>query len=547
MTLVASLPPNQRLTSSVSGAVDVRRARGKVEPRLWTPPLRELTPETSYGFDVIEFARDTLRHPLDPWQEWAVIHGGELLPDGRPRFRIVLLLVSRQNGKTEIPVVLSAYWQFIEAWPMILGTSTKLDYAKESWQKSVKLIERTRKRGDAEAETIRKLMPAGRWTRDANGEQESWVLVDPSEPDGDVSRYKIAASNAEGGRSLTINRLVLDELRQHQTYAAYNAAEPAASPWDAQIWAMSNAGDANSVVLNDLRADALEFIRTGEGDYRLGLLEWSAPDDADPTDIEALAQANPNLGVPPHGRIDPEALLAKARRAVARGGEALTGFKIEYMCRNVPKLDPAVDPGAWRDCLDPGDLTRARSRVALCLDVAPDERHATLAAAAVLPDDRVRGEVVAAWEGARCLDDLRRDLPEHLAVIRPQALGWLPNGPAAALAADMKKRRGWPPAGMTVAEIRGEVTAVCMGFAEQVKAKRFAHSDDPLLNAHVGGAERLRRESGTWLFSRKGEGHCDGAYAMAGAVHLARTLPPPPPRPGIIVGRIGASDGRIDR
>jgi hypothetical protein len=34
--------------------------KGRVEPRIFTPPLRELTPETSYGFAVIEFARDVL-------------------------------------------------------------------------------------------------------------------------------------------------------------------------------------------------------------------------------------------------------------------------------------------------------------------------------------------------------------------------------------------------------------------------------------------------------------------------------------------------------
>ncbi|MBB4682954.1 hypothetical protein [Amycolatopsis jiangsuensis] len=58
--------------------------------------IKVLAGETSYGFDVEEFARDTLRRPLDPWQRWAAIHGGELLPDGRPRFRI-LLLIARQN------------------------------------------------------------------------------------------------------------------------------------------------------------------------------------------------------------------------------------------------------------------------------------------------------------------------------------------------------------------------------------------------------------------------------------------------------------------
>src|SRR5882724_11041178 len=98
---------------------------GKAEPRLCTPSLRELTRETSYGFEVIDFARE-IGHPLLPWQKTAVVRGGELLPDGRPRFRIVVLLVSRQNGKTELPVVLSAFWQFRQKVPLILGTSTQL-------------------------------------------------------------------------------------------------------------------------------------------------------------------------------------------------------------------------------------------------------------------------------------------------------------------------------------------------------------------------------------------------------------------------------------
>jgi phage terminase large subunit-like protein len=451
------------------------------------------------------------------------IHGGELLPDGRPRFRVVLVLVSRQNGKTEVPVVLSAYWMFVEAVPMILGTSTQLMYAKESWKKVTKLVERT--------EELDALRPTPRWTRETNGETECWTTED--------SRYKIAASNAEGGRSLTVNRLILDELRQHHSYDAWGAAEPATSAvWDAQIWALSNAGDDNSVVLNELRDDALKFIETGEGDPRLGLFEWSSPEDADPEEIGALAQANPNLGTPATGgRIDPEALLAKARKAVRAGGAALSTFKTEYMCIRVKKLDPAIDPGAWRRCLDVGDLSGARSRVACVVDVAPDQMHATLAAAAVLADGRVRVEAVAAWEGRGCTDKLRQELPGLLARVKPQAFGWLPAGPAAALAADLGTRTGrigWPPKGVTVSEIRGELTAVCMGLDEQVTAGRLAHSDDPLLNAHIGGAERLKRGDG-WVFSRKGDGHVDGAYAAAGAVHLARTLPAPIGKPRLVV------------
>ncbi len=503
--------------SSTSSEPDAPSVLGSTVPRLWTPPLRELTPETSYGFDVIEFADEVLAHPLDPWQEWLVIHAGELLPDGRPRFRKILVLVARQNGKTTTPVVLSLYWQFVVVVGMILGTSTKLDYAKESWTKAVKLAERS--------PALTALRPA-RWKREANGEQESWT--------SEGARYKIAASNAEGGRSLTIDRLVLDELRQHHNYEAWDASVPAGNAVrDFQAWALSNAGDDRSVVLNDLRSSALEYIETGEGDHRLGLFEWSAEDDADPLDIEALAQANPNLG----RRIDPEALLADAARAVQKGGEALTGFKTENMCIRVKLLNPAIDAGAWRRCAEEGDLSAVRGRVALCLDVAPDQQHATLAAAAVLDDGRARIEVVKAWDGAGCTDKLRRDLPRLIARVKPRALGWFPSGPAAGLAADLAERKGrtpWPPAGVTVEAIKGDTAAACMGFVEQVVAERVVHADDPLLNAHVGLAEKLR-QGDRYVFSRRGEGHCDAAYAAAGAVHLARTLPAPVGKPRLIV------------
>ncbi len=494
---------------------------GSVTPRLWTPPLRELTPDTSYGFDAVTFARNDLGRPLDPWQEWLVIHAGELLPDGRPRFRIVLVLVARQNGKTELLVILTLFWQFIDAIPLILGTSTKLDYAKESWTKARRLAEKAARWNPSIADLIAK----PRWTRDTNGEQESWTTED--------SRYKIAASNAEGGRSLTIGRLILDELRQHHSYDAYDAAEPATSAvWDAQIWALSNAGDDNSVVLNDLRADALAFIETGEGDQRLGLFEWSAPENADPTDVDALAMANPNLG----RRNDADALIAKAHRAKRAGGQALTGFKTENMCIRVRITDPAIDPTAWSNCSHPGTLDNVRDRVALCVDVAPDELHATVYAAAQITPDLTRIDFVAAFSGARCVDKLRRALPDLLEQVRPRLLGWYPNGPAASLAATLRARGRIR---VETEEIKSELAAVCMGFAEQIGAERVAHSDDPLLNTQIGGAEKLKRGD-TWVFSRRGEGHVDAVYAAAGAVHLARTLPPPPPRPKVIIGRRAA-------
>lgn len=503
---------------------------GQTEPRIFTPPLRPLTPLTSYGFDVIEFARDVLHQPLDPWEEWAVIHGGELLEDGRPRFRKLLIIVARQNGKTFLLVVLTLYWIFVERVALVLGTSTKLDYAAESWKKACRLA---RKIPELSAE-----IPAKGGIRKANGEQELWRADEEEEALDEGSRYKIAASNAEGGRSLTIDRLVLDELRQHMDYSAYDASVPATNAVaDAQVWAITNMGSVRSVVLNDMQEAAMAFIDEGEGDPRLGLFEWSCLPDASPLDLDALAMANPNLG----RRIDADTLLGDAKTAMQKGGEKLTGFKTEMMCIRVPLLNPAIDPAGWAECLDVGDLADVRSRVALCVDISLDSQHATLVAAATLPDGRVRVEVVAAWSGPDTTKLLRSELAGEVAKVRPQVIGWFPNGPAAALAADLADRglggrAAWPPWGVKVEEIRTELPAVCMGLGEQVLSGQVAHSGDPLLDTHVQAAEKLPRGD-AWVFTRKGESHVDAAYALAGALHLARTLPPPPAKPLLIAGR----------
>jgi hypothetical protein len=471
---------------------------GYTQPRLWTPPLvDELTPDTSYGFDVIEFA-------------------GELLPDGRPRFRIVLVLVARQNGKTHVLVVLSLFWLYVECVEMVLGTSTKLEYAGESWRKACRLALSTPE--------LRAEIPRKRGIRKTNGEQTLW-RADPLEQIADLgSRYKIAAANEDAGRSLTISRLILDELRQHHDRSAWDAAVPATSAvWDAQTYALSNAGSEKSVVLIEEREAAKHYIETGEGDPRVGLFEYSAPPGSSPTDLEALRQANPNLA----RRKDAPTLLAEGAAAQRAGGKKLAGYLTEHMCLYVPQMDPAINLVKWETpaplgCYELGDLSAVRDRVAAVLDLSLDGEHATLYAAAVLPDGRVRVDPVKAWAGPECTKDLRAELPGELRRVKPRVFGWFPDGPAAAIMADIKNL----PKTVTVEAIKAETPAVCMGFAELVNVAQVAQAGDPLLNAQVKLTERLWFGD-RWKYVRHGAGHCDATYAAAGAAHLARTLPPP--------------------
>lgn len=487
----------------------VSEVRGYKAPRLFTPPLRELTEETSYGFSVISFAKHILDMPLDPWQEEAVIRLGELLPDGTPRFRTVLILVARQNGKTHLVKVLTLWWMFWAKVGTVLGLANKRNYAKDIWQEVCEIAQANG--------TLSQMLPEKAIFSGMG--QESLVTVKGC-------KYIFSAANRNAGRSKTINRLIIDEIREHRNRDAWNASIYAGNAVpDFQAVCISNQGDDTGIVLDELRSQALGYIETGEGDPRLGLLEWSSPDGSDPEDLEALAMSNPNLGY----RIQPDALLGAAKRAKAAGGREMGDFRTEVMCMRVRLLDPAVDPDRWIDCGtgDPLDLADHRDKTVLCLDVSLSGDHAMLVACAVV-DGVAHLEVAETWSGYGCTQLVREQLPDIVARIQPRQVGWYPTGPAGAITADLaaSKARGWPPRGTELVEVRGELVAVCMGFAEQVRTLALRHPRDPVLDAHVASSQKLYRGD-AYCFRRMGVDPCNGAYSAAGALHLARMLPAP--------------------
>lgn len=552
MTVTAEVPTSgssDERPSTHSSPTTTDVPLGSTEPRLYTPPLIEgppgpcgcgcaLTAETTLGFAVVRFADELLCMPLDLWEQFAVIHGLELLPDGRPRFRKLLIIVARQNGKTFLLMVLALYWLFVARVALVLGTSTNLDYARESWAAAVEVAEGV--------EELAELLPKNA-VRNANGEQ-TLTVHHGQRARGRArairkSRYKIAASTPKGGRSLTVHRLILDELREHHTWKAWNAAYNAMNAVPGgQAWAITNQGDAKAVVLASLRGEAIdpetdELRPLAERDPRTGVFEWSAPRGSRADDPDALACANPNMNR--HEDRGPflEDLVSDARRAMRNGGDELADFLTEILCMRVPSLDPAVDVEQWRrpvadgGCLLPGSLDALRSRLAWVFDVSLDGQHATLYAAAVLDDGQVRVDPVAAWNS---IAELRRGLPALVKRNRPRAVGWFQTGPAAAVGAALATQPGWPPPGVTFAALGADSPAVCMGFAELVDAGDVVQSGDPLADAQIEGAER-KWTGDRWVFTRRGAGHVDAVYAVAGAVHLARTLPVPRGKPRLIV------------
>jgi phage terminase large subunit-like protein len=522
-----------------------REVLGSITPRLYTPPLVpkrrrrgpcgcgcNLTPATSYGFEVARWAEEELGRPLWPWQRWLVIHAGELNPDGTPRFRRVIVTVGRQSGKTEVVLVLTLYWLFVERRASVLGTSTLTKYAKKPWFKAFDVACFTPKLRERMPEN-----PRRKAIRKAAGEEEWWTA--------EGCHYAIAASNSEGGRSMTNDRVIADELAKQYNYDAYGAAYFSMDAVEnAQYFGLTTP-DAKGVVYNDLRDSALAFIDTGEGDPTLGLFEWSAPDRSAPTDPRALACANPTINRPGGKRLARvlNEAAAAAAAATTGSGELLRTFQTEVMCMQVADIDLAIDPERWEAAgAEPGPIVD-RTGVVLVFDVALSLQHATLYAAAPQPDGTVRIEAVEAWQGPGCVDRAAGELPALVKRVKPKAFGWLPSGPAAAVGsrlADRNRpgRKVWPPPGVKVEEIRGELTQVCMGLAALVDAGRIRHSADPLLDAQVAAAVKSPRGDG-WVFTRKGEGDTDAVYAAAGAAHLAQTAGPGVGRIRILLPTVG--------
>ena len=354
---------------------------GKTEPRIYTPPLRELTPETSIGFAACEYARTILKKNLYPWQEWALIHlleiTGDLGTEWRFRFRTSVLLVSRQCGKTVLSEVIASFFLNVLRVDAIFGTSLSLDKAEEVWEAVIN-----------DQESIPALAGDLERVSRTNGNKKL-VLTG-------LRQYKVGAPTRRAGRGDSNDLVMLDEIREQRDWETWAAAAAStnAKP-NGMIVCFSNAGDPDSVVLRQLRSLAISKIEGKKpedfgGDVdgsSLGLFEWSAPEGADTDDMEALAQANPALG---YGYLTERALLSN------RETFPESKFRSECMCQQVESLLPQPFPeGAWAGGVDEASCIASESTIYYGIDMSQDRKWTSIAVCGLREDGNYHIEVVA--------------------------------------------------------------------------------------------------------------------------------------------------------
>ncbi|WP_143588474.1 terminase [Tersicoccus sp. Bi-70] len=409
---------------------------GCAEPRLSTPPLRPLTPETSMGFSVIEFATNILRVTLMPWQRALLIRMLELRPDGGLRFATVVVLVARQNGKSTLSQVLALWFMLVAGWPLVLGTAQDLETAEEVWEGAVSLLEDSDDEDDDDdslADLISRVVKV-------NG-KKSLILTNGT-------RYKVKAANRRAGRGFSGNLVLLDELREHQNWLAWGAiTKTTQAQVFSLILALSNAGDLTSVVLRYLRKMAHKAIGDPDGICKddddlgptqldleddgdegdsaddwaqdgesLAVFEWSAAPGLSKWDRDGWAQGNPALGyrikerkIASDCRIDPEWV-----------------FRTEVLCQwSDGVVDGPFPPGSWEKGVNEttegpddklvlkNDADRIVGDVWACVDTAHDREQTYIAFAGRRADGAAQVEVVAGrygqdWVKAWLMDDKRR-------------------------------------------------------------------------------------------------------------------------------------------
>lgn len=503
---------------------------GVEEPRIYTPPLRDLTdPDSTLGYSVIAFAHEVLEMELLPWQRWLLIHLLELRQDGTLRFRNVVLLVARQNGKSTISQVIALWFMYVYGAAMVIGTAQDLDVAEEIWQGAVDLVEETPELDSLKESVVR-----------VNGKK---ALVLKS-----GERYKVKAANRRAGRGLSGDVILLDELREHQSWDAWGAITKTTMARSmALVLALSNAGDATSIVLRYLRTMAHVAIGDPDGinadnlieefrpdsdddnlvieddDDTLAIFEWSAPPGCSIHDRDGWAQANPSLGytitertIASAARTDPEWI-----------------FRTEVLCQwSEGTLEGPFPPGSWEASADEDSRRAPDAPIALCVDVSWDRSTTHVGLASVRPDGLLHVEVIASRAGTDWL------LPWLQAAERAEEVRTAPVAIQAKGAPVSSLLGPLSDAGINVVEWGGSQLGASTGaFYDRVRIAvgegqadaGLRHRNQPLLNLAAATAA-TRPVGDAWVWDRKKSAtDASPLICITGAVWCLMSAMPAPP------------------
>jgi len=452
------------------------------------------------------FARDTLGVELMPWQQFVLDRACRTGPGGRWASRTVLTVVARQNGKSLVTAVriLAGMWLWGER--LAIAAAQSRDVSIESWKLTIDLAE------DAGLPIAAVLRTTGR---------EELQL---EHPDGHLARYKVVSSTPGGGRGLSADLVVMDELREAKDWASYAALDKTRRARVlSQLWAISTEGDHTSVVLENLQATgrAAAAARTAGP---LAYFEWSTSPDRARSDRRGWAESNPALG----HTLDVATLEAELATDPAEV------FETEVLCRRVLSMVSWLPAGGWDACADATATVpdSAVGTVCFAVDAGPELRQVSLTASWPRPDGRLQVEAIETFTGPASTTAAESRLDELVARWQAARLAVPRGSPVEALAARVAARASrpagadlsWSSADLLDVVSRPDLERATRSFYEGVVARRIIHPPDPRLADQL--AQARPGEPGTMALRRRNPSvDIEAAVAAVAAVWTADHAP----------------------
>lgn len=463
-----------------------------------TPRFRSVPAcSASRGLEIVDFA-GSYGMELDEWQSDALdafsgVDGDRWVSPAN------VMVIARQNGKSEILVARALFGMFVLRKRMILYSSHQWASSNEVFLRMKAIIEQNPELDSQvakvrlsaaqlgfELETGERILFLTRSRAAARGFSGDELYFDEchflSEPAHAALRPTLGGRSAEG----TI-----------QTFYAASAVDQSRHPDGLVLTRLRQRGIAGE--------EGIAFVEYSAGivdDEGAEILPALVP-AAVCVDPEVLMRANP--GCP--GRISMEFLLDEARTLDP------ASFATEHLCQgDWPSLDGAasnvVDLDKWAGLRD--SESRPVPPVCIGFDVSPDRRRASVAIAGLRLDGSPHVEVTDNAEGTGWIVPRVKQLIEDH---DPYAVSC--DGAQALLAEQV-----WNEAGVRVDLLeRSELAQACGNFIDAVEQMAVRHLGDPVLLDAIRGATTVGVGGDGWAFSRRSS-HVDVSPLYAAVIAL---------------------------
>jgi hypothetical protein len=345
------------------------------------------------------------------------------------------------------------------------------------------------------------LRPAGLWAVERYGKKAArWGNENAGIelPSGD--RWLVHAANDSAGVGYSVSMLFVDEAwKIKEEVVTASLAPTMAERNQGQMWLVSTAGDSTSDLMIGYRQRALDRLESDDPGSIL-LLEWSAPAEADPENIETWKYGSPEW-------------TDKRREFLAQQWNNVeeSAFRQQYLNQWVIRSNHWMKDKWWAETLDPDVQLPASATWSVAVESDFDGMGHGVAIAAPLDD----GTIVIRATTHRTI----KEVDERLAAIRrehPSIYVQVTPGYV-----DRLRERFDTLVGQR------EAVAATQNLLDLFDRRAIRHDGSQILQEHFAASTISRRQGGWVLTAPMGRG---GVYAARAALFaMAQACKTPKP------------------